>query len=89
MSLNDINELKHLIKTNPNFVFLSGAGVSTASGIPDFRSKNGLYQKFKNAEYLLSHEALVNDTKAFFKFYKEQMLLDNIKPNLIHLILAE
>jgi NAD-dependent deacetylase len=88
MSLDTILQLKKLIKENPNFVFLSGAGVSTASGIPDFRSKNGLYKKFRNAEYLLSHEALINDTEAFFKFYKEQMLLDNIQPNLIHKILA-
>jgi NAD-dependent deacetylase len=89
MSLDDIVQLKRLIKQNPNFVFLSGAGVSTASGIPDFRSENGLYKKFKNAEYLLSHDALVNDTLAFFKFYKEQMLLDNVLPNLIHSTLAE
>jgi NAD-dependent deacetylase len=89
MATTEIHQLKQLIKTNPNFVFLSGAGVSTASGIPDFRSKNGLYKKFKNAEYLLSHDALVNDTEAFFKFYKEQMLLDNVKPNLIHTTLAK
>jgi NAD-dependent deacetylase len=89
MSLKDIEQLKLLIKQNNDFVFLSGAGVSTASGIPDFRSPKGLYKKFKNAEYLLSHDALVHDTKAFFKFYKEQMLLDGVKPNLIHITLAK
>jgi NAD-dependent deacetylase len=89
MPLSDIVQLKSLMKENPNFVFLSGAGVSTASGIPDFRSKQGLYKKFKNAEYLLSHDALVHDTETFFKFYKEQMLLDNIAPNLIHITLAK
>ncbi|MDR3330554.1 MAG: NAD-dependent protein deacylase [Mycoplasmataceae bacterium] len=84
-----ISQLKDLIKNNPTFVLLSGAGVSTASGVPDFRSKNGLYTKFKNAEYLLSIDALLNDTEAFFKFYKSQMLLDHIKPNLIHVKLAQ
>ncbi|MDR0825954.1 MAG: NAD-dependent protein deacylase [Mycoplasmataceae bacterium] len=85
----DITLLKQLIKENPTFVLLSGAGVSTASGIPDFRSENGLYKRFKNAEYLLSVEALIYDTEAFFDFYKHQMLLDNIKPNIIHTTLAK
>ena len=85
---NAINQLKQLIKANPNFVILTGAGVSTASGIPDFRSKNGLYKKFKNAEYYLSINALLNDSDAFYKFYKQQILLDNIKPNIIHTKLA-
>jgi NAD-dependent deacetylase len=84
MSLSDLSKLQELIKQNKNFVLLSGAGVSTASGVPDFRSEHGLYKKFKNAEYLLSHEALVNEPSAFFDFYKKQMLLKNIKPNLIH-----
>jgi NAD-dependent deacetylase len=89
MSINELQRLQQLINQYPNFVFLSGAGVSIASGIPDFRSKNGLYKKFKNAEYLLSHDALMNEPETFFKFYKEQMLLSNIKPNLIHLKLAQ
>jgi NAD-dependent deacetylase len=89
MALTDVARLKHLITQNPNFVFLSGAGVSTASGIPDFRGKNGLYKQFPNAEYLLSHDALMHDTATFFKFYKEQMLLDNIQPNLVHTTLAQ
>jgi NAD-dependent deacetylase len=84
-----INKIKDLIKVNPNFVFLSGAGVSTASGIPDFRGKNGLYKKFKNAEYFLSIDALLNDTAAFYDFYKNQMILKNIQPNIVHYTLAK
>jgi NAD-dependent deacetylase len=85
----NVAKLKDLIENNPTFVLLSGAGVSTPSGIPDFRSKDGLYKKFQNAEYLLSIDALLNDTEAFFKFYKTQMLLENIKPNIIHNKLAQ
>jgi NAD-dependent deacetylase len=85
----NINKIKTLIKTNPDFVFLSGAGVSTASGIPDFRGEHGLYKQFKNAEYFLSIDALLNDTKAFFNFYKNQMILKNVKPNIIHTTLAK
>lgn len=84
-----INKLKKLIKQNPNFVILTGAGVSTASGIPDFRGKNGLYNKVKNAEYFLSIYALLNEPKAFYDFYKHYILLDNIKPNIIHIKLAQ
>jgi NAD-dependent deacetylase len=84
-----IERLKELIKNNPQFVCLTGAGVSTASGIPDFRSKDGLYNKVDNAEYLLSIDALLHDTEAFFKFYKAQILLDGIKPNIVHLKLAQ
>ncbi|MDR0545764.1 MAG: NAD-dependent protein deacylase [Mycoplasmataceae bacterium] len=83
-----IDILKKLINDNPDFVILTGAGVSTASGIPDFRSKDGLYNKVKNAEYYLSIDALANEPQAFFKFYKKYILLDNIKPNVIHNKLA-
>jgi NAD-dependent deacetylase len=85
---NKIQQLKELIKQHPDFVFLSGAGVSTASGIPDFRGKNGIYNKCQNAEYLLSYEALIYDTQAFYDFYHAQLLLDNIKPNIVHTKLA-
>jgi NAD-dependent deacetylase len=87
--INQIDKLKQLIKDNPNFVILTGAGVSTASGIPDFRSKNGIYKQHKNAEYLLSINALLYDTKAFFEFYKKFIILDGIKPNIIHNVLAK
>lgn len=85
---NQIDILKKLINDNQDFVILTGAGVSTASGIPDFRSKDGLYNKVKNAEYYLSIDALVNEPQEFFKFYKKYILLDNIKPNVIHNKLA-
>lgn len=84
-----INKLKKLINENSNFVVLTGAGVSTASGIPDFRSKNGLYNKVKNAEYFLSIDALLQESKAFYEFYKKYILLEHIKPNIIHKKLSQ
>jgi NAD-dependent deacetylase len=90
IDMNDqINELKRLINQNPNFVILTGAGVSTASGIPDFRGKNGLYNKIKNAEYYLSIDALLNEPDNFYQFYKKYILLKDIKPNIIHQKLAQ
>lgn len=85
---NQINKLIDLIKNNPNFVVLTGAGVSTASGIPDFRSNNGIYKKYKNAEYLLSINALLYDTKTFYHFYKQNILLSNVQPNIVHKFLS-
>ena len=76
-------------------VFLGGAGVSTESGIPDFRSKNGLYHKSQkrfsrySPEYLLSYECLRNEPEVFFDFYRRNLDARAIQPNAAHLRLAE
>ncbi|NLZ65991.1 MAG: NAD-dependent protein deacylase [Clostridiales bacterium] len=74
-----------------NIVFFGGAGVSTESGVPDFRSKDGLYsQKYDYPpEYMLSKTCYVRHPVEFFKFYKDKMLLDGIEPNAAHLKLSE
>ncbi len=72
-------------------VFFGGAGVSTESGIPDFRSVDGLYnQKYKYPpEVMVSHSFYVSKTEEFFEFYKDKMIFQDAKPNQAHLRLAE
>lgn len=72
---NKIEEYIKLIDNSNNIVFFGGAGVSTESGIPDFRSKDGLYnQKYDYPpEEILSHSFFMKNTSEFFKFYKEKM----------------
>ena len=65
-------------------VFLTGAGVSTASGIPDFRSANGLYTKNRNAEYYLSHRYFASDPAGFYQFCKDNLYFPAAQPNVIH-----
>ncbi|MBR3132937.1 MAG: NAD-dependent protein deacylase [Clostridia bacterium] len=86
-----IQKFKQLIEESNNIVFFGGAGVSTESGIPDFRSKDGLYnQQYKYPpEEILSHTFFVNNTEEFYKFYKEKMNSLNYEPNITHFKLAE
>ena len=86
-----IEDFKELIKNSNNIVFFGGAGVSTESGIPDFRSKDGLYnQKYKYPpEEILSHTFFMNKTEEFYKFYKEKMNSLKYEPNITHIKLAE
>lgn len=86
-----IVELKNLIAESSNIVFFGGAGVSTESGIPDFRSKDGLYnQKYKyDPEIILSHEFFIENPEEFYKFYKEKMNCMGVKPNITHYALAK
>lgn len=90
MSLED---LKSIIDNSDNIVFLGGAGVSTESNIPDFRSNNGLYKAKNNLKYspetMLSHSFFEKHTEEFFDFYKNQMIYRNAKPNLAHYALVE
>ena len=81
-----IEEFKELISKSNNIVFFGGAGVSTESGIPDFRSKNGLYNpKYKYPpEEILSHTFFMNNTEEFYKFYKDKMNSLNFEPNITH-----
>ena len=86
-----IEKFKTLVNESNNIVFFGGAGVSTESGIPDFRSKDGLYnQKYKYPpEEILSHTFFMNNTEEFFKFYKEKMNSLKYEPNVTHIKLAE
>ncbi len=86
-----MENLKEIINESKRVVFFGGAGVSTESGIPDFRSKDGLYnQKYKYPpEEILSHTFFMNNTEEFYKFYKDKMNSLKYKPNITHIKLAE
>ena len=86
-----IKKLKSLIEESNNIVFFGGAGVSTESGIPDFRSKDGLYnQKYDfPPETILSHTFFMRNTDEFYRFYKEKMNSLKYEPNITHLKLTE
>lgn len=83
-------EMANLINEGKRIVFLTGAGVSTPSGIPDYRSVSGLYTKsgLKEPEYLLSRRALLNDTEDFHRFIK-QLCQEDARPNVIHEKMAQ
>lgn len=89
--MDNIEKLKKLVEESNNIVFFGGAGVSTESGIPDFRSKDGLYnQKYKySPEVILSHSFFLNNTKDFYDFYREKMNSLKYSPNITHRKLAE
>lgn len=86
-----MNELQAIINQSKSIVFFGGAGVSTESGIPDFRSVDGLYnQKYDYPpEEILSHSFFMSNTEEFYRFYRDKMLCLNAKPNKAHLKLAE
>lgn len=86
-----IQQFKQLVNKCDNIVFFGGAGVSTESGIPDFRSKDGLYnQQYKYPpETILSHTFFMNKTEEFFKFYKLKMNSLKYQPNITHIKLSE
>lgn len=84
-------KLQEVIDRYDNIVFFGGAGVSTESGIPDFRSQDGLYnQKYDYPpETILSHTFFMKKPEEFYRFYQDKMLCDTAKPNAAHLKLAE
>ncbi len=88
-------KLLELIEASDNIVFFGGAGVSTESGIPDFRSKDGLYNQHDvrfdmyQPEYLLSHSCLVYEPKVYYEFHRQKMDTRAIEPNNAHKYLAE
>ena len=86
-----IMQLKKWIDESDNVVFFGGAGVSTESGIPDFRSVDGLYnQKWKYPpETILSHSFFTRYPEEYYRFHREKLVIDNVKPNAAHLKLAE
>ena len=82
--------LKQWIEESDNIVFFGGAGVSTESGIPDFRSQDGLYhQEYQYPpETIISHSFYQRNPEEFFRFYKNKMVITDAKPNKAHLALA-
>ncbi len=87
----EIEELQKIIDDSSRIVFFGGAGVSTESGIPDFRSADGIYhQQYKySPEQVVSHSFFMQHTEAFHDFYKEKMMILDAKPNPAHYKLAE
>jgi len=87
----DVRKLKEWVDASDNIVFFGGAGVSTESGIPDFRSTDGLYSQQYDypPETILSHTFFVQHTGEFYRFYRNKMLHPDAKPNAAHRKLAE
>ena len=88
-----IEKLTQILKDSNNIVFFGGAGMSTESGIPDFRSANGLFNKKLNLtftpEQLVSHTFFMRYPEEFFNFYKDKLIYQDAKPNVGHLALAK
>lgn len=89
--ITEISEIQKLIDESKRIVFLGGAGISTESGVPDFRSPDGLYnQPYKySPEKILSHNFFLNQPKIFYEYYKEKIINIDPIPNAGHLFLAE
>lgn len=84
-----INELKHIIDESEDIVFFTGAGISVPSGIPDFRSADGLYTNDLRAESIISHSYFISHPKEFYKFYKDKMVYEDARPNIAHKWIAK
>ena len=84
--MGQIEELQRMVDESERIVFFGGAGVSTESQIPDFRSSNGLYQLEYHypPEQVVSHSFFVRHTEEFYQFYKERMMFLDAKPNAAH-----
>ena len=91
--MNDLERLKEVIKNSKRIVIFSGAGLSTNSGIPDFRSANGIYsEKTKmniSPEEIISHSFFMNNPKYFYEFYFSKMVYLNALPNIAHKYFAK
>lgn len=87
----ETEKLQEIIDSSSDIVFFGGAGVSTESNIPDFRSADGLYQQQYrySPEQIVSHSFFVGNTEGFYEFYKEKMMFLDAKPNPAHLKLAQ
>lgn len=88
-----IKKLKEIIANSNNIVFFGGAGVSTESGIPDFRSEDGIFKSIEKygdpPETILSNSYFKSNPKGFYKYYKENMIHQQVKPNNAHLAIAK
>lgn len=91
ITMTNIEKFVDMVKNSDNIVFFGGAGVSTESGIPDFRSTDGLYnQHYKYPpETILSHSFFMDHTEEFYRFYRDKMLALDAQPNMAHIKLAE
>lgn len=91
--MSSIKKLRDILRDSKSAVFFGGAGMSTESGIPDFRSANGIYSQRLHKEFrpeeMASHSFLVNHTEAFFEFYREHRIFRDIQPNAGHKALVE
>ena len=89
--MDSVSQLREMIEGSSNIVFFGGAGVSTESGIPDFRSTDGLYhQQYDHPpETILSHTFFIRNTEEFYRFYRNKMLVLDARPNMAHLKLAQ
>lgn len=89
--MDTIDKLKEIVEKSSSIVFFGGAGVSTESGIPDFRSVDGLYhQQWEYPpETILSHSFFMRRPEEFYRFYRAKMLCDTAKPNMAHKKLAQ
>ena len=89
--MTDIEKFVDMVKNSDNIVFFGGAGVSTESGIPDFRSTDGLYNQHYQypPETILSHSFFMDNTEEFYRFYRDKMLALDAQPNMAHIKLAE
>lgn len=89
----EIQRLREMIEESEKIVFFTGAGVSVASGIPDFRSMGGLFDEIskdgRSPEYLLSVDHLNDDKESFIDFYHKRLLIADKKPNIVHQWIAE
>jgi NAD-dependent deacetylase len=88
-----LEKLKEIVSESNNIVFFGGAGVSTESNIPDFRSEKGLYKAENSVRYepevMLSHSFFIRNTEEFYDFYRSKMIYKEAKPNKAHLALTE
>lgn len=89
--MNKIDKLIEYINNSKNMVFFCGAGISTESGLKDFRSKDGLYNEVYeyNPEVILSHSFFINKTEEFYKFYKDKLNSLKYMPNITHKVLKK
>ena len=91
--MSKIQQLQEIINSSDNIVFFGGAGVSTESGIPDFRSESGIFNSLKKygdtPENLVSHSYYMDHTEEFFNYYKENLVFKDAEPNAAHLTLSK
>ena len=90
--MNKIEKLQEIIDASDNIVFFGGAGVSTESGIPDFRSESGIFKSLEKygdtPERLVSHSYYLEHTEEFFSYYKDCLIFPEAEPNSAHYTLA-
>ena len=91
--MDKISQLNDIISNSNNIVFFGGAGVSTESGIPDFRSESGIFKSLEKygdtPEILVSHSYFIDYPVEFFRYYRENLVFQDVKPNMAHIVLAE